>query len=74
MRIPDCPVCGKPLDKVSYNVYETWLYDEDTGTYRLRDFGDMAEVKCPHCESDLSDDMFQEGPANFKMEESDEQN
>jgi len=59
---PKCPSCGANLFRVHENVYETYLFNPETGTYSEHD-GD-SEIKCPDCGCDLYE-VMPDGPCNY---------
>ena len=65
---PKCPCCGYPLNIVYENVYETWFFDEKTGTYKENTDSCDIEIRCPNCHCKLYD-VFPEGVCNFSLSE-----
>lgn len=62
---PSCPKCGSPLKTVLENVYETYHFDEKTGTYREDEYRGELKAFCSHCEGDVAD-LFEDGPCNYQ--------
>ena len=59
---PICPICENPLSRVFENVYETYTFNPETGTYKETG-GDM-DIKCPECGGNLYD-VFEDGACNY---------
>lgn len=64
---PRCPKCGKPLDMVSVESFDTWDFYQDTGTYGIDQSKGVSDTSCPHCGTDLNE-FFPEGVASWKSE------
>ena len=63
-----CSKCGNPLELVDYHTYSQWKFNPETGSYDNNTLWDgTAEVKCAHCENDVSE-LFPEGPVNYGHE------
>jgi DNA-directed RNA polymerase subunit RPC12/RpoP len=62
---PRCPNCGALLEYVYENVYETWYFDEESGTYKENPTACDMEIRCPNCNITLYD-VFPEGVCNYK--------
>jgi len=60
---PKCSGCGEELNTVYENVYETYTFNSERGTYSGEAVD--AEIRCPHCNCKLWD-IFPEGPCNYK--------
>jgi hypothetical protein len=64
-KVPICPSCGAPLDRVEINETLTGIYDPKTGKYK--EDGEL-ETKCMQCNADLYE-VFPDGPCNYQGEE-----
>lgn len=65
---PICPSCKKPLVRVWETIYETYVFDPETGTYTTNDWNDEMTIKCPECQTDISD-ILEDGACNFNLDE-----
>jgi len=64
---PKCRGCGKPLEAVYENECWTYIFDEETGTYK----GDLVDIDilCPDCHMCLRNQL-PEGACNYQAEAS----
>jgi DNA-directed RNA polymerase subunit RPC12/RpoP len=60
---PICPYCGKRLVEVLENDYSTYVFEPDSGTYKLHESKGYLEMFCPYCEAKLHD-VFPDGVCN----------
>ncbi|MBW2968810.1 hypothetical protein KY314_01695 [Candidatus Woesearchaeota archaeon] len=64
-KIPNCPNCGKKLNKVFENEYLTYAFNPETGKYKSEEEKGYLEMTCPYCEVKLFD-IFPNGVCNYK--------
>jgi len=65
---PKCPNCKKPLFEVWETEYSTWVWNSKKGKYEEDIFDAEIVIRCPYCDTDISD-FFEDGVCNFSKGE-----
>jgi hypothetical protein len=67
---PICPYCDKPLTHANETVYESYVFNEETGTYDHNGPAEWSEVYCGKCGEQLrgDGDPLEDGPCNYQAE------
>jgi len=61
---PRCPACGKLLEEVFENEYNTYIFDSVSATYKKHEWKGEIEIFCPYCNAKLYD-VFPNGVCNY---------
>jgi len=67
MDTPKCPYCGKALERVYENEYESYRFVPETGRYICVYENEEFEIVCPYCGAEITE-LFPDGVCNFQAE------
>ena len=65
---PACPNCKSPLEAVDEAIYDSYVFNPDTGSYDILPQRADCDLRCSKCTQILPLEVFPEGVCNYQAD------